>query len=478
MFLRSRNRVISLILPLTVAAVGCGDDDTDTPAVDAAPPMVDAAVDAMMDMDGGPLVCLDEAAIFAEAARNNVIDTDPKLTGPLEAEPNFAPEADAPVLTGGATPPDDGFFDTSATFIGAIGTEDWTADWTAYPVDDPVDNIGTVNDVEAGDITEDETWTSGNTYILKGKVFITGDATLTIEAGTLVRGDSGSALVITTTGSIDAQGTAADPIIFTSSKESGAAPGDWGGVVLIGEASINVDGGTDNVEGFEANELDRVTYGGSADDGDCGTLRYVRIEYAGFALSEGNELNGLTVAGCGSGTDLDFVQVHRGLDDGIEFFGGTANLKHAVVSLPNDDALDWDYGWRGKAQFIIVKQDANNGDKGFESDNNGDANDATPRSKPTIWNATLIGSNDANAVKSQGGMHLRRGTAGTIQNTIVAYFKEYAVDIDGVATANQVESGDLTITNSYFFSNGGDGGNWPTGFDVSSGEENDCQPAN
>lgn len=451
------------------ALAACGDDDGSTPMVDA---MVgDDTPDAALAQ-----VCFDEAAFFAEAALSNTFDTDPDLEDPLAVAPSFKPADGAPVLTGGGTPPDDGFFDASATFIGAIGADDWTAGWTAYPVDTAGPSGDTVEDVAGGDISADTTWSADTTYILKGKVFVTGGATLTIEPGTLIRGDVGSALVVATDGSIDAQGTADAPIVFTSSKDTQAEKGDWGGVVLIGQAPINVDGGTDRVEGFESGEEGKVTYGGDAADGSCGTLRYVRIEYAGFALLPDNELNGLTVAGCGSGTELDFIQVHRGQDDGIEFFGGRAGIKHAIVSLPDDDGIDWDYGWQGKGQFLIVKQDANNGDKGFESDNNGDAPDATPVSSPELWNMTLIGSNDPGAVKDQGGMHLRRGTAGSMHNAIVAYFKSFAVDVDGKGSVENAEAGELSIENSYFYGNGGDT-NWPADFDVADGEENDCVPA-
>ena len=458
-------------LLLMTALAACDDD----PIVDPTP-MVDAGDNTGVDAGGMAAVCFDEAAFFTAAARSNTVGTDPGID--LQAAtPTFQPADTAPVLQGGATPADDGFFDATATFIGAVGSDDWTAGWTAFPVDTAGNGGATIVDVEAQDITADTTWSAENTYVLKGKVFVTG-ATLTIEPGTVIRGETGSALVITKDGDIVAEGTAAAPIVFTSSKDTGAAKGDWGGVVLIGDASINIDGGTDNVEGFENDGAGKVEYGGTNDTGSCGSLRYVRIEYAGFELSPDNELNGLTVAGCGSGTTLDFVQVHRGQDDGIELFGGTANLSHVVVSLPDDDGIDWDYGWRGKGQFLIVMQDENNGDKGFESDNNGKMPAATPVSSPTLWNVTLIGGG-AGAVKNQGGMHLRRGTAGSIKNAIITNFKAFAVDVDSYESAQNADAGDLTIEDSYFYQNAG-GDNWPTGFDVDSETslQNDCAPSN
>ncbi|GAB4570271.1 MAG: hypothetical protein Tsb0020_24950 [Haliangiales bacterium] len=469
-------------LLLTVPLVGaCGDDggDNNPPDVDAMPGTPDADPGTgTPDANLGVVDCFDEKTFFEDSGRENLFGTDPELADPNSIDaPNFAPAADSAVFTGGATPPDDGFFDVAATFIGAIGTEDWTAGWTSYPLNTTDPNPASADVVEkSGDIDADETWTSDNVYLLTDKVFV--NAVLTIEAGTLVRGQDGSALVVTPAGSISAVGTADEPIVFTSENETGATTGDWGGVVLIGEASINTASGTDVVEGFDASEADKVGYGGTEDDGSCGTLSYVRIEYAGFAISQGNELNGLTVAGCGSGTELDFVQIHRGLDDGVEFFGGTANVKHLVVSLPADDALDCDQGWRGKGQFIIVQQDGNNGDRAIECDNSGDDADASPRTKPSLWNLTLVGSKSYSG-ESQLGMKLKNGFSGTIRNAIVAFFRSAAIDVDGAPARAQAEAGDLTVTNSIFFQNGAaDVAGWPDAFEADTADPdnlpNDC----
>lgn len=288
------------------------------------------------------------------------------------------------------------------------------------------------------DITADTTWTAGNRYVLTTTVYVT-SGTLTIEAGTEIAGaGAASALVVTTAGKLDAQGTATNPIVFTSSMAAGSrAPGDWGGVVLLGLAPINVAGGSTNIEGLDPGEA-RGSYGGSDATHDCGTLNYVRIEWAGFVFGEDNELNGLTVGGCGSDTDLDYIQVHGGRDDGIEFFGGTANLKHAVISRVGDDGLDTDQGYQGNVQFLLMIQDAR-GDKGMEADNNGDAEDATPRSTPTVYNATFFGNN----VDGQEGLRLRAGTGGTVANSIIANFEMGdCIQVDGdvsVMNANLAE---------------------------------------
>lgn len=325
----------------------------------------------------------------------------------------------------------------------------------ASPTDPDATPAATTVDVTA-DITTDTMWTADKTYILKNGIFVK-DATLTIEAGTVVKGDMNSALIITTTGKIAARGTATAPIVFTSAQPEGArAPGDWGGVVLLGKAPINVAGGSTMIEGFDPNDpaSEVAVYGGADTAHDCGDLVYVRIEFAGFELVTDNELNGLTVGGCGSATELDYIQVHKGLDDGIEFFGGTANLKHAIMSQGEDDGLDWDQGWSGKAQFIIVQQGPLS-DNGFECDNLSANNDATPRSNPTIYNVSIIGDDAApgGAVTHQG-MLLRRGTAGTIVNLLMAHVSDFPVDIDGTATVTQAEAGALTIKNSIFFDNG------------------------
>jgi hypothetical protein len=349
-------------------------------------------------------------------------------------------------------------------------SDDTSDDGTVSPCE------GEVTDVTE-DIDADTTWTADNVYCLNTHIFVR-SGTLTIEAGTLIQGAENSSLVITTNGRLVADGTAKDPIVFTSAQAEGTrAAGDWGGVVLLGLAPINVAGGTNVIEGFDA-MTEGIEYGGKDAEHDCGSLAYVRIEFAGFELSDDNELNGLTLGGCGSGTRLDYIQTHLGADDGVEFFGGAASISHLVVTQPDDDGLDWDFGWSGSAQFIIVQQNALVGNHGFEADNNEDANDAEPRSNPTIWNATLIGSNQepGTAGKTQGGMMLRRGTAGSINNSIVAFFTDWAIDVADYSTVLLAEDGDLAVQSTYFFDNANDTlDGFPAGFDVSDGIEDDCQ---
>lgn len=318
------------------------------------------------------------------------------------------------------------------------------------------------------DITGNTTWTTGNTYILAQLTLVRDGAVLTIEPGVTVQGVEGAALVIANDGRIEAEGTATAPIVFTSSKAAGSrAPSDWGGLVLLGRAPINQ--GTETIEGIDPTVYgDDVQFGGTNAAHNCGTLRYVRIEFAGYTFGADNELNGLTIGGCGSATTLEYIQVHQGSDDGIEFFGGNADLKYAVVTRAQDDSLDWDMGYTGRIQFIVIQQDST-GDRGIEADNWGDAPDTEPRSNPFIYNATFIGSNQN---PDQRGITWRRGTAGVLVNAIVMGFQKAGFDVDGAPSAAQFTEGNSVVNHVLFFQNGAGGtGHFSTsadGFDIAS----------
>lgn len=306
--------------------------------------------------------------------------------------------------------------------------------------------IGETELIVAENITGDVTWTSARTVRLTEVIYVEPGATLTIEGGTTIFGEQGSALVVQAGGQLLARGTQFEPVVFTSSKPEGERlPGDWGGVALLGNAPVNSPGPV--LEGVR--EVERAGYGGSDDGHSCGVLEYVRIEFAGFPLQQDEELNGLTVAGCGSGTLLNFIQVHFGLDDGIEFFGGSANLRHAVITRAQDDSLDYDQGWTGSAQFIAIQQDAD-GDNGIEASSNED-DSATPRTAPRIWNLTVIGSGGEG---SQRGATFKEGVAGDIVNAIFLGHPIEAIDIKDESTVSQLESGDLMVRNTMFWSTG------------------------
>ena len=280
----------------------------------------------------------------------------------------------------------------------------------------------------AGDITEDMTLCADSLIVLTEKAYVTNGATLTVEAGATIYGEQGSALIITTEGRLQAEGTADAPIVFTSSHlapgqdAAEAEAGDWGGVVLLGKATNNVPGGTDQIEGIDPGQGgDKATHGGDDDAHDCGTLRYVRIEYGGFEMSPDNELNALTLGSCGDATTLDYIQIIQGVDDGIEFFGGTVNAKHILITNTGDDGIDFDQGYRGKMQFIAVEiATPLSGDpSGFEWDSLSSDHDATPRSSVQMSNATVWMTTNRPEDNITGAM-IRRGAGADLHNVLFA----------------------------------------------------------
>lgn len=323
------------------------------------------------------------------------------------------------------------------------------------------DHVVTVDD----DITSDTTWTADKVWLLKKQVFVKKGATLTVEAGTTVQGEFGTALIITRGAKIHAEGTAEKPIVFTSSKKPGErAAGDWGGVILLGRAPINSDGGENTIEGFPASQGEDITYGGDDPEDSSGVLKFVRIEFAGWEYAPDEEINSLTLGGVGAGTTLEYIQTHMGADDGVEFFGGTVNAKYIVVTRADDDSIDWDLGFTGKLQFVVIQKEELVGNNGYEADNDGSNMNKEPRSNPTIYNVTMVGSGvgPGEAGKDQIGMTLREGTAGTLMNHIVMGFPDFAIDIQHEATVAQFETGNLRIENAIFWNNtGGDDWNNP-----------------
>ena len=295
----------------------------------------------------------------------------------------------------------------------------------------------------SGRITSDTTFASDNVYLLTGAVFIESPARLTIEAGTTIYGQSETSgtLVIARGAQILANGTAEAPIVMTSDQLVGErARGDWGGLIINGNAPLNVPGAEAEGEGGTG------VYGGDDPDDDSGHLYYLRVEFAGTELSPDNELNGIAFQGVGRKTEVDHVMVKLNKDDGLEFFGGTVEVKHVICFAIADDSYDWTDGWQGKGQFLIAMQMGDDADQGIEADNNGDANDLTPRSNPTIYNMTLVGDPyEYPGLESDTGILLREGTAATIRNFIVTGFKEASIDVDHAATFQQVSDGALTL---------------------------------
>jgi hypothetical protein len=310
---------------------------------------------------------------------------------------------------------------------------------------------GHAQTVVQGSITSDTTWSSD--VLLRGPVFVRAPATLTVNAGVTVFGEKASlaALIVDRGAKLVAIGTENNPVVFTSDQPSDSRQrADWGGLIINGYSTLNVAGGTKEGEG------DTGVFGCSGADcneaDNSGTFRYVRVEYGGIQFSPDNELNGIAFQGVGSGTTVDHVQVAYSKDDGVEFFGGTCNLKYVLITATGDDSLDWTDGWRGNGQFIVVQQLGDEADRGIEADNLDKANDATPRSNPVLYNMTIVGDPDF-GTDSTHGMTLRRGTAGNIRNSIVMGFKRSGIDIDSLATFQQAQQGNLIVDNNIFWNN-------------------------
>jgi hypothetical protein len=305
--------------------------------------------------------------------------------------------------------------------------------------------------VISGDITRNMTLKRKKTYLLQGGVFVRSGAKLTIKAGTTINCDTGSFLVVDKGAKIIAKGTAERPIVFTSAQPaSQRRRGDWGGIIFNGNAPINVTGGVAEGEGGTG------AYGGTDPDDNQGTMRYVRVEWAGFPISPDNELNGFAFQGAGSGGTFEFLEALNGGDDGFEWFGGTANARNIVSVGSLDDSIDWTFGWTGKVQFAVVQQRADGAgvaDRGIEADNNETDFGLTPRSSPQLANVTLVGDTDPEFAGSTFGLELRRGTAGELRNFIVMNFKNVGLRISDQATYDQFGDGALDLQGFIFFNN-------------------------
>ena len=318
-----------------------------------------------------------------------------------------------------------------------------------------------------GDITADRTLTNDTQWDLKGIVFVKGGATLTIEPGTFIIGQPGttpaSVLIVTQTGKIMANGTKARPIVMTSSLPFGQRTrGDWGGLVMLGKAPINVGGnipsggicpaegcknapGTFYIEGLVGNP--DTVYGGTDANHNCGTLRYVRVEYAGTILSPNNELNSFTWGGCGKQTVAEHLQAIYGKDDSFEWFGGNMDAKWLIGGLGADDFTDYQLGYTGRVQFGLMYQSPDApGNRGVEGDNSEYDQAATPFSNPTFYNITYFGSGKPGLDEpSSPGIFLRRSARGSFNNIAVSNFYSACLDVSDANTQAQADAGNVTM---------------------------------
>lgn len=404
-----------------------------------------ACVEAFNSVDGG----VELNNWFTTVQADNVVVSF-ENRGQLGLNQDGTLTAQSDLRTQGINPANiDAFFDTN-NFIGAVGDNDWRQGWAfgfgggAVAVVNSASGCpagtttiaavdGNTNTCEiSGRVTANLRLTEGNHYALSGAVFIGGDntdsATLTVDPGVVVYGAAGDDYLVVSRGSsIVANGTAAKPITFTSRQHvangvvAGLANGEagqWGGMIILGnafstkcpvagECSLQVEGAQEG-----------AVFGGTNNTESSGTLRYVRVMHGGFEIAPDNELNGITFGGVGSGTTVEYLQVHKNADDGVEFFGGAVNARYVVLTGIQDDSVDWDNGYQGKMQFVLVKHAADDSDanRGIEGD--GDGGTGTPFSNPTIANMTIIG-NTFDGEDDAEGVLLRDQTNAQLYNFVV-----------------------------------------------------------
>jgi len=312
-----------------------------------------------------------------------------------------------------------------------------------------------------GEGTGTVTWAKNKVHILEGFVFVNDGQVLTIEAGTVVQFKTGqaenaSALIVARGGKIIAEGTKEEPIIFTVegddlvgsvSKES---MGLWGGLIILGNAPINIDGGEASVEGIPFAEP-RGIYGGTNENDNSGILRYISIRHGGTNIGESNEINGLTLGGVGNETEIDYVEIISNDDDGVEIFGGTVNLKHMVVSGCDDDAFDYDLGWTGNGQFWLCVQSKFLGDNLIEAGGGISPVDGVPYSLPNIFNSTFVGSGELGNGKC---VVFEKNAGGVIANSIfLNKTKGVFLEVTDKQhdSYNQWKNGKLAVKNNVFY---------------------------
>lgn len=347
----------------------------------------------------------------------------------------------------------DPFFE-QVNFVGAFGTYDWTQGWANW---DPQNTVYPPTNVtiNAGHITANTTWTSNNVYFLNGWVYVDAGVTLTIQAGTIIRGDKSNkaALIMDRGSKLIAQGTATQPIVMTSNQAPGSRDrGDWGGLILCGYSTINQPGGTAVIEGGVGS-----IYGGGATPNNAdnsGILKYLRVEFAGYPFAPDNEINGITFGGVGNGTTVDYCQVSYSNDDSFEWFGGTVNCKHLIAFRGLDDEFDTDNGFGGKLQFLVALRDPNiadiSGSNGFESDNDATGSSNLPLTHCIFCNVSIFGplvtpSTPIN-VNFKRAMHIRRNSTLCVYNSVFAGWP-VGLYIDGNNTQANATNNVLQVEN-------------------------------
>ncbi|MFP4543961.1 MAG: T9SS type A sorting domain-containing protein [Candidatus Kapaibacterium sp.] len=405
---------------------------------------------------------------------NNNREIDPMLVSISRTEDGGLdprPEPGSPAFQGYKEVPNDGFY-TKVDYVGAFGPHElWIKNWTFLdeagftPQTGANEIVITDDDIQPG---QEVVWSSNNTYILDGFVFVEEGSELWIEAGTVIKGKPGeaanaSALVVAKGGKIYAMGTPTQPIIFTAESDDVNDPYDltkddrglWGGVIILGKAGINVAGGEEQIEGIPVEES-RGAYGGNENDDNSGIIRFISIRHAGSNIGQDNEINGLTMGGVGSGTVIEFVEVFSNKDDGFEWFGGTVNTRYLVSAFSGDDGFDYDEGFRGKGQFWFSIQDDIIGNSAGEHDGGTTPEDGQPYSMPQIYNATYIGSGvNSTNTKNNPFINMRDNAGGKYFSSIFMDAPGFALQVEDLESGEdsraRLEAGNLEYTNNIWY---------------------------
>jgi len=359
-------------------------------------------------------------------------------------------------------------FFVPTTYRGAFApapAAQWTDTWTNWDPQNTVYGASTVTVTQS--ITTNTTWTSGNVYLLQGQIYVKNGATLTIQPGTIIQGDkatAGSGLFVCQGSKLIANGTANQPIVFTSNQAPGARlAGDWGGIILMGKSHLNLAGGIGNIEGLTVSPDTQFGGGANPDTMDnSGSLKYVRIEFPGYVYQPNKEINGLTLGAVGKGTMIDYVQVSFSNDDAYEWFGGTVDCRHLVSYRNLDDDFDTDNGFSGNVQFCLGVRDpliadvpAVSTSEGFESDNDATGSVNLPQTKAAFSNVTWIGplrgtcpaSSVGINVGYRKGARIRRNSALKIYNSIFMDGLQ-GFHVDGTLSENNATAGSLKFKNN------------------------------
>ena len=336
----------------------------------------------------------------------------------------------------------------------------WTDSWTEFNPQNKAYPTPTVT--ISANITTNTTWTTGTNYALGGQIYVKDGATLTIEPGVVIASNvAGSGLFVTKGAKLIAEGTATSPIVFTSGNSIGNRNrGDWGGIILLGKGAYNINSGVNNIEGITASVDTQFGGGLTPDDTDnSGSLKYVRIEYAGYNYGTNQEINGLTMGAVGSGTKIDYVQVSYANDDSFEWFGGAVNCKHLVAFNGLDDDFDADNGFSGQVQFCLAIKQPSAADISdsncFETDNNSTSANGTKFTTGIFSNCTLVGPTYRTTLPNGGtlnvrhrrGAHMRRNTQLQIHNSIFMDFVDGLV-LDGATTQTNATNNTLKFKNN------------------------------